>query len=528
MSALMDRKSILAVVLALLIAAVMVGLPVSATADEATTTYANEATVAKLSGKTAGVMTGTPQDLIVQANVPDAEILYFNSISDLVLALQSNKIDFFVVSTVNYYSLAEQYSDLAYIHADFKSYDVGAIFPMTDAGRSLKAQYNDYISELKTSGKLAELQDYWLIPHDWENFDIPETGENGVLHMATANTQKPFSMELNGKNAGFDIAIAAGFCKAYGYGLQIDNVDFAGALAGISSGMYDFAAGQISWTEERAQSVLFSDFYYTQEIVPIVRASDFDKTEVVTATPSDNDSAEADATENDTVWTSIRRTLIDQDRWMSILAGLGTTLIITITGFALANLLGALFCSMSMSQNRVARIASRIYSGLMQGLPIVVILMILYYVIFAKSRFNNVAVAAIGFGLVFGAYMAQLFEGAISGVDAGQREAALASGLTERQAFLGIVLPQAARTMLPGYFSNLISLMKGTAVVGYIAVADLTKAGDVIRSSTYEAVVPLLTVAVIYLLMASLMLLGMQLVKRLLTRRHTRKAGVRA
>jgi polar amino acid transport system substrate-binding protein len=525
----MNKRKLSALILAAILAALIAISPTSARADQASDAVTTA--VASLSGKTAGVMTGTPQDEIVKANVADAEILYFNSSTDLMLALQSGKIDFFVLSSVNYYSLAEQYSDLGYIDADFQTYDVGAIFPMTDNGTSLKAQYDEYVTAITKSGELKQLQDYWLMPNAWENVDIPTTGDNGVLHMATANTQQPFSMELNGKNAGFDIAVAAGFCKAYGYGLQIDNVDFAGMLTGITTGMYDFAAGQISWTEERAKSVLFSDSYYTQKIVPIVRASDFDASQIVVANSAhgDDDSSSSSAASGEkSLLTSIRRTLVDQDRWVSVLCGLGTTLIITFAGFALANLLGALFCAMTLSHSRALKVISRVYSGLMQGLPVVVILMILYYIVFAKSKFSNVAVASIGFGLVFGAYMAQLFEGAINGVDAGQREAAIASGLTERQAFLGIVLPQAARTMLPGYFSNLISLMKGTAIVGYIAVADLTKAGDVIRSATYEAFVPLITVAVIYLLMASLMLLAMQLVKHLLTRPRTRKAGVRA
>ncbi len=494
---------------------------------------ADEEKIATLSGKVAGVMTGTPQDGIVKAAVPDAEILYFNSMSDLVLALQSGKIDFLCVSSVNYYSLAEQYDDLGYLDVALASFDVGAIFPKTTEADSLRAQFNEYVASIADSGELERLQDYWLMPHDWENVEIPERGDNGVLHMATSNTMKPFSMELNGKSAGFDIAVVAGFCEAYGYGLQIDNVDFAGVLSGIASGMYDLAAGQVSWTEERAQSVSFSDFYYTQRLVPIVRASDYAEGEVVRAGAGGGDSAGTDGADQggngeNPVWTSIRRTLIDQDRWKSVLAGLGTTLVITVAGFAIANVLGALLCAMALSGKKALKCVSRVYAGLMQGIPIVVVLMVLYYVVLAGAKLSNVLVASLGFGLVFAAYLGQLFEGGIIGVDAGQREAALASGLTKRQAFLGIVLPQAARTSLTGYFTNLISLMKGTAVVGYIAVADLTKAGDVIRSATYEAFVPILTVAVLYLALTCLILLLMELVKRALTRPRNRKAGVRA
>lgn len=176
-----------------------------------------------------------------------------------------------------------------------------------------------------------------------------------------------------------------------------------------------------------------------------------------------------------------------------------------------------------MSGSKVLKKLAEIYSKLMQGLPIVVILMILYYIIFGKTDISNILVAILGFGLVFGAYMAQLFEGGIGGIDKGQWEAALTTGLTKRQTFCGIILPQAIRTMLPGYFSNLISLMKGTAVVGYIAVNDLTKVGDIIRSNTYEAIVPLVTIAVIYFAIACILLSLMKLIQKKLMPRHMRK-----
>ena len=479
-----------------------------------------------LAGKTAGVMTGTPQDAIILAKIPDAKIQYFNSITDVMLALQKGKIDFAALPTVSYYSLVQEYPELGYLDESLAEYDVGTIFARTDRSGALRRELNAYIAELEKNGELEKKQDYWLYPHDWAEVDIPETGENGVLTMATASTMKPFSFRLNGKHAGYDIDIIAGFCREYGYGLEIEDVDFAGILSGIVTGKYDLAAGQISWTEERGKSVDFSDFYYTQKIVPLVDPEDFDTPALVTAdtgTGGTDGSGSSGSGIGSAIGSSIQRTLIDEDRWESVLQGLMVTLIITIAGFALANLLGALFCAMAMSGVRVLKGIADVYSRLMQGLPVVVILMILYYIIFGKSDISNVLVAIIGFGAVFGAYMAQLFEGGIGGVDRGQREAALASGLTRCQTFCGIVLPQAIRTMLPGYFSNLISLMKGTAVVGYIAVNDLTKVGDIIRSNTYEAIVPLLTIAMIYFTIACILLTLMNLIRRRLMPEPLRK-----
>lgn len=511
-------------------------------AAEASPDSADAEVLKLLIGKTAGATTGTPQDQIIRSSFPDAEILYFNTVTDMCLALQEKKIDFYVFSTVNYYSVADQYPELGYLDVPLVTYDVGTIFPMTEEGDGLRREMNAYIAGIKESGELEKLQNEWLFPKDvWEEIDLPKTGEKGTLIMATPNTMKPFSFMVNDKNVGFDIAVAAGFCREYGYGLKIENVDFAGVLSGIETGRYDMAAGQISWTAERAEKVLYSDFYYTQELVPIVRSAEYDCSALVTAgadageTNAGEMNAEGEeasaaaaktAAAKGTVWQSLRKTLLDENRWQTILRGLLVTAEITMGGFALANLLGAVFCAMAMSKRKGLRITTAVYSGLMQGLPIVVILMLLYYVVFAHSRMNNVVVAIIGFGLVFGAYMAQLFEGGIGGVEKGQWEASLAIGFTKRQTFFGIVLPQAVRTMLPGYFSNLISLMKGTAVVGYIAVADLTRAGDIIRSSTYEAFAPLIVIAAIYFAISCLLLALMkQLQKKLAPRRTADPAG---
>lgn len=510
-----------------LLAVLCFSIPNFVTTEVQASSVKEEDVLKLLKGKTAGVMTGTPQDSIILAKVPDAKIQYFNSATDVALALQKKKIDFAALPTVSYYSLAEQYQELGYLDMAFATFDVGTVFAKTKKSDAIREKLNQYIAKLQKNGELEKKQDYWLYPHEWENIDIPKTGKNGVLTMATTSSLKPFTFKLNDKNVGFEIDIIAGFCKAYGYGLKIEDLDFAGILSGITTGKYDLAAAQISWTEERSKSVNFSDFYYTQSFVPIVNAEEFDTPALITSYTGGKSGESQDSQETqNTIWSSIHRTIVEEDRWVSILQGLLVTLCITIVGFILANLLGAAFCAMSMSQSKVLKMLAGIYSRLMQGLPIVVVLMILYYIIFGKSQISNILVAILGFGLVFGAYMAQLFEGGIEGVETGQWEAALAMGLTKRQTFCGIVLPQAVRTMLPGYFSNLISLMKGTAVVGYIAVNDLTKVGDIIRSNTYEAFVPLVTIALIYFAVAFLLLSLMKRIRKKLEPKRVKNANL--
>ena len=465
-----------------------------------------------LEGKTAGVITGTPQDQIVQNSIADVNLQYFNTFTDMALALQEKKIDFYINSTISYRMMQSTYPEFAYIDDYLVSMNISAIFPKTASGEALCAEFNDYIAQISENGTLDGLKEYWLYPNDWENVDIPASGGRGTLKLVTCTSNKPFSMMLNNEYAGFDIAVIAGFCKDRGYGLAIDDSDFAGMLAGVTTGKYDLAASQISWTAERAEKVLYADTYCTQDLAAIVRAADYGL-----------DTSESTSSSTgffDDIRNSFERTFIKESRYRLILSGLCTTLLITFAGFLLANLVGILLCAAAMSGSRVLRCIADVYSRIMQGTPMVVILMLLYYIIFGSLDLSGIVVAVIAFGLNAGAYLAILFKGAVEGVDRGQIEASLALGFNRFQTFRGIVLPQAIRSMLPGYFSQLISVMKGTAIVGYIAVCDLTKSGDIIRSATFEAFFPLIAVALIYFIIASLLLSVMKLLQQRLAPRR--------
>ncbi len=140
--------------------------------------------------------------------------------------------------------------------------------------------------------------------------------------------------------------------------------------------------------------------------------------------------------------------------------------------------------------------------------------MIIFYVVFASVDINPIIVAVIAFGLNFAAYVSEMFRTGIEGVDRGQTEAGIAIGFTKVETFIHIVLPQAARRILPVYKGEMVSLVKMTSIVGYIAVQDLTKASDIIRSRTFDAFFPLIMVAVLYFLISWLLILSLEFVER--------------
>ena len=142
---------------------------------------------------------------------------------------------------------------------------------------------------------------------------------------------------------------------------------------------------------------------------------------------------------------------------------------------------------------------------LIHGMPVVVLLMILYYIVFGSVAISGTVVSVIAFTLIFGSGVFGMLTTGVGAIDKGQTEAAYALGFTDRRTFYRIILPQALPHFMPQYKGQITSLIKATAVVGYVAVQDLTKMGDIVRSSTYEAFFPLISVAVIYFILAAIL-----------------------
>lgn len=207
---------------------------------------------------------------------------------------------------------------------------------------------------------------------------------------------------------------------------------------------------------------------------------------------------------------SFSNNLIVEDRYRMILDGLQVTLLITLCAAVLGTLLGGLVCWMRMSRWKWLQQVARVYIDLMRGTPVLVLLMLMYYVVMAPLDATGIVVAVVTFAMNTAAYISEMLRTTIQGIDRGQTEAGLALGFTPRQTFLKIVLPQVVRAVMPVYQGEIVSLLKGTSIVGYIAVADMTRASDLIRSRTFDAFFPLIVTAVIYFVVAWLIGLLLQ------------------
>lgn len=193
--------------------------------------------------------------------------------------------------------------------------------------------------------------------------------------------------------------------------------------------------------------------------------------------------------------------MIAGQRYVLILQGLGVTLIIAVCAIIIGTILGCILALMKISDNRILKGIGTLYTTVLRGLPLATQLMIFYFVVFAPLHLPKLVVAILAYGLNSGAYCTEIFRAGIQGVDIGQTEAGRSLGLSKRQTLFKIILPQAVKAVLPTYTSEFIVLIKETSVASFIAVMDMTKAGDMIRNATYNAWIPLLTCAIIYLIL---------------------------
>ena len=440
----------------------------------------------QFNGATLGVVTGSLYGGYSAEQFPNATIKEFNTFADVLVALKQGKVDGIMLDKPNFNSVARTDASLSCITVPAYSVEIGFGFQKNDSGNALQTQMNAFLAKLQAEGKTEEWIDKWYGETEpEETIPLEELAANEkTLNVAIDTTRKPFVYLYEGNPVGFEIEVLYAFCKEYGYNVNISDISFASGLAGLAGEKYDLVCGGLYMTDERKESVNFSDPYMFAEVVMAkYERSGWDSLIL-------------------SIKESFEKTFIREQRWKLIVEGVCTTLIISFFAVLGGTVLGFGLYMLSRSQQKwisvLARAVAKIYAMIIAGTPTLVVLMILFYLVFTSPDASGVFVAIVGFVLTFGSFVYEHLSLTVSGVDNGQLEAAYALGYSRNQTFFRIILPQAMRMFIPSYSAEIVALVKATSVVGYIAVNDLTKMGDIIRGNTYEAFFPLIAVAVIY------------------------------
>lgn len=204
--------------------------------------------------------------------------------------------------------------------------------------------------------------------------------------------------------------------------------------------------------------------------------------------------------------SNIYKTIIADNRYLLILKGLANTIIITIGSIIIGIIIGLIITLIQNNyrenkKNKLLNLIANLYVKVIRGTPVLLQLMIIYYIIFRSSNINIIIIGIISFGINSGAYVSEIFRAGIEAIDKGQMEAGKSLGLKYNQIMKYIILPQAFKISLPALGNEFITLIKETSVAGYIGIVELTKSGDIIASRTYNYFYPLMVTAFIYLIL---------------------------
>lgn len=443
------------------------------------------------------LVTGLLYDAYMAEHYPQAELLRMDAYPDVFMALDSRKADVMLVDGVIFETALNKNGKYHILGVLFEDpYGVGFNYNNLE----LRDQFNAFLKEIKENGIYDEIVDRWINNYSTARMpQWPDTPQGKPLRLGCSGTTDAFDFILDGRNAGLDIELVERFGRSIGRPIEYYNLKFSGLIAALSGGKVDMIASAMTITEERSKQVAYSDPYYVSQSLAVTLDTTQDAAAHIAEGPG--------LIQN--LKDTFHNNIIKEKRYMLILEGLWQTLIITIFAALLGTLFGGIICFLRMNPHPLLNGFAKIYIHLMRGTPILILLMIFFYVIFATSGLSATGVAIFTFALNLGAYSSEMFRTAIEGIDRGQKEAGIALGFTTVQTYIYIILPQAIKSVLPVYKGEIISLLKATSIVGYIAVIDLTKASDIIRSRTFDAFFPLIIAAVLYFVLAWLLGAGL-------------------
>ena len=456
-------------------------------------------TIDDLEGATIGVQLGTIGDIYASDYEGDdagTTIVRYNKITDAVQALKQGKVDCVIVDEQPAIACTANEKALVILDEPFALEEYAIC--IAKGNDELLAKVNNAVAELKADGTIDQIIANY-IGDDTKGtcpYVSPDDVEypNGKLVAATNVEFPPYEYYENEKPVGIDMELIQAIGDKIGMKVQIEDMAFDSIINAVDSHKADVGIAGMTMTEERLKSINFTMPYTTS-------------TQVIIARDPKLTNEDLSFTEN------FKRNFIDDNRWKYLTKGLSNTICIAVCAVLVGLIIGFLVAIVRVTYDKTGSMGflntiCKLYLSIIRGTPIMIQLLIIYYVVFKAVNVPKLLVAIIAFSINSGAYVAEIMRGGIMAVDGGQMEAGRSLGLTYKQTMTSIILPQAIKNALPSLANEFISLIKETSICGYIGFIDLTRGGDIIRSITYEPFLPLVGVAIIYLVIVQVLNLG--------------------
>lgn len=440
-----------------------------------------------IQGAVIGVQLGTTGDVEAskfEGDKAGTRIERYTKTADAIQALAQGKIDCVIDDEQPSLAFVTQNDNIKILPQKFhKEYFA---FCLAKGRETLRDKINNAISKLKQDGVIDAIEKSHIHKNIATAYQKKKVKRNnGTLVIATNATYKPYEYYDNGKIAGIDIDIMQAICDILGMNMKVEDMNFDAVITSVQTGKADIGASGLTITPDREKNVLFSQPYTSCNLVITVRQGIL-------------------KTQHTSLIQKFKDNFITGHRYRYLLEGLGNTLIITFFAILISLVLGTLIAIVRTTHDsngnyKFLNLLCKFFLTIIRGTPTMVQLLIIYYVVFAAADISKVFVAIVAFGLNSSAYLAEVVRSGISSIDKGQMEAGRSLGLSYAQTLRLVILPQAFKNVLPAIGNELITLLKETSISGYIGLVDLTKGSDIIRSITYDAIMPLTIVALIYL-----------------------------
>jgi len=455
---------------------------------------------ADLKGAVIGVQLGTTSDgLATELEKKDdgTKVERYNKGADAVQALRQGKIDCVVTDEAPAKAFLRVNPSLRILPETFD--ESGFAICVAKGNENLQKALNGAIRQLQKNGTIDSIVQRHMVQGMAVAYTsqmsedkkigkeaLSQLGLGKTLRFATNATFEPFEYYQAGKIVGIDVDVAHAIGDCLGVDVEMLDMEFDAIITSVQMGKADAGIAGITVTPEREKNINFTDAYTNVRQVIIV-----------------NTSKEAVGNQQG-LMDKFKSCFVEDGRYQYLLTGLGNTLVITFFAIILSVILGTLIAIVRATHERQGNLrfldmVCQVYLTIVRGTPTMVQLLIIYYVVFASADVNKIFVAVIAFGLNSAAYIAEVIRSGIMSVDKGQMEAGRSLGLSYGKTMRLVILPQAFKNVLPAMGNELITLLKETSISGYIGLVDLTKGSDIIRSITYEAMLPLGVVACIYL-----------------------------
>lgn len=423
----------------------------------------------------------------------DVSVFAANTDADAVQAVRQGLADVFITDEVALSGDKLKELGMKKAMRGEETFDVA--FGIRKGNEELLKSANEFITKAVADGTLDAVISHWVdgtpaVPYPDSQVD-PEAAP---LRCVICNNLAPVGFLGEDGWDGIDPEILKRYALWAGRPIEFKFQDLGSAIIALQTQQADIIAACLYITEERQKSIDFTVPYYLCHAGYFVRDYSLDGTLGMKE--------------------RLRMNLVTEKRWKLITDGLLETVRITIFAILLGTFLGAGVCALKRSNRKWVRSAIGLYGVFIQGIPTLVLLLIMFYIVLAGSGLSGSTVAIITFALCFAWTSGCIFDTSISSVPKGQTEAGLSLGFTPLRTFTGIVFPQALKKGLPLFEGECVTLLKSTSIVGYIAIMDLTRASDLIRSRTFDALIPLLIITIAYFVLAWLIRVLLNLLLR--------------